>query len=210
MNQYHFHPNSFKSLDYTVCSALSDTCRDLGYLSGSRTFVMSDKAFCNLTFNIPEFVTSVADSLELIKSEAVDALKSYFSDKTLLIQPKGFEGGLYKAGGIIQSGGISAWTVHIVGSAKLVRVTATQLISAQPLLLIGIPTLFGMAFTSAASLWDSNSLYSKTCMSLGRFFNLPMRGLKQGYNVYIAPFIYRMIGVKTTLNANQKQLVVQV
>lgn len=203
LSQYQFDPNTLKSLDYTVCSALTDTCGDLGYLPGSRTFVMSDKAFCNLTSNIPQFVNSVADSLDLTHSEAVESVTNYFKDKTLLVQPQGFEGTLYKAGGILQTGGISLYTVHIAGSAKLVGVTGTQLIASQPLLLIGIPTLFGMAFTSAAALGDPNGLYSKTCMTLGKIFNFPMWGLEQGYNAYVAPLIYNIAGVKTTLNATQ-------
>lgn len=152
LSQYRFDPNTFKSLDYSVCSALTDTCGDLGYLPGSRTFVMSDKAFCNLTSNIPQFVNSVADSLELTQDQAVETMKGFFKDKTLLVQPQGFEGALYTAGGVLQTGGISLYTEHIAGTAKLVGVTGTQLISSQPLLLIGIPTLFGMAFTSAAAL----------------------------------------------------------
>lgn len=203
IGHYQFDPNSFKSLDYSVCSALSDTCGDLGYLPGSNTFVMSDEAFCNFTSNVPRFVTSVADSLELTEKEAIQAVKGFFNDKTLLVQPKGFEGALYSTGGILQTGGVSLWTVKVTTSAKLVGVTGTKLISSQPLLLIGIPTLFGMAFTSAASLGNPEGLYFKTCMTMGRVFNLPMRGIEQVYNMHIAPTIYTIFGVKTTLNATQ-------
>lgn len=83
--------------------------------------------------------------------------------------------------------------------AKAAGVTGLQIMKAQPIMLIALPTVGGMFFHGCGALIGNNTV-GRTCNTIGNVLNIPMSYTELVYNAYIAPFINKTIGLPTVLN----------
>lgn len=121
-------------------------CYDISYLPSSRTFVLTYNSFCQLVGSTEQFIDDVALALDINKNKAGEAVAHFFQDRTILVQQSGVQGYIYKVSTFVQTAGSATMVPIILSLAKMAGVSGLQVIKAQPLLLIALPTLGAMFF----------------------------------------------------------------
>lgn len=190
---------------YTICTELLNTCNDVSYIPNSHTLVVTDESFCNLIQQTDKFIDNVAVALNVEPNQAVNEISNFFADKTLLVQQTGVQNYLYKAGTFTQTAGSATMVSRTITMAKAAGVTGLNIIKAQPLMVITLPTLGGMFFHGCGALAGNNTV-GRTCNTIGNILNIPMAFTESIYNTYGAPVINRVIGVPTVLNYTKQVL----
>lgn len=120
----------------------------------------------------------------------------------MIVQAKGVQGTLYKVGSHLQSFGSAGLVVNTISLAKLAGVTGLQVLKAQPMLAVAIPTTGAMFFYGCATIAGHNSI-GKICTSTGDVLALPMKGVELLWNSYMNPSIQKVFGIPVILNMTQ-------
>lgn len=83
--------------------------------------------------------------------------------------------------------------------AKAVGATGFTVIKAQPLILVAVPTI-GALFCHRVGTLLGNNTAGRLFNSVGNLLKAPLGFVELSYNVYIAPFVNRTLGLPTILN----------
>jgi len=206
LQQFKFDTGSqFSSTGYIICNEISKRCNDIGYLPSSRTFVMTDNSFCRLVEGTEEFISDVAMTLNVDESQALTAISDFFSDRAILVQQSGIQGHLYKVGTFIQTAGSAAMVAKTMSIAKMAGVTGLQIIKAQPLVVVALPTVGAIFFHGCGSIIGNNTV-GRTFNTIGNVLNLPMAYCESVYSAYISPLILKTTGIPTLFNYTKQAM----
>lgn len=149
------------------------------------------------------FIKSISQGLNITRKEAIIEISDFFSDKTLLVQPYGFQKYFYKMGTFAQTAGCASMAARTIVMAKAYGASGLQLIQAQPFLVVALPTVGGIFFHGCGQVIGNNTV-GRTFNTIGNVLNLPMTLVEMTYNSYLAPLVNRTIGIPTILNYTQQ------
>jgi hypothetical protein len=195
----------FDRSGYTICNEFIKSCQDLSYLPNTKTFVLTNDAFCQLVEQNQLFIDNVSNALSIDKNQAISEIAQFFKDKTLLVQQKGLQGHLYNVGTFAQTAGSATMVSRTIVMAKAAGVTGLKIIQVQPFMLVVLPTVGAMFFHGCGSLAGNNTV-GRTCNTIGNILNLPMSYCESVYNLYLAPVVNRTIGIPTVLNYTKQAM----
>lgn len=199
LNQFKFNSGSeFDLSGYTICNELVQNCQDISYFPNTKSFVLTNDSFCKLVEN-EMFLDNISKGLNISKGEAVNQIANFFSDKMLLVQQTGVQKYLYKVGTFAQTAGSASMTARTLVMAKAAGVTGLNIIKAQPLLVIALPTVGAMFFHGCGQIIGNNTV-GRSFNTIGNILNLPMTFTEITYNAYLAPLVNRTLGIPTILN----------
>lgn len=172
----------------------------LSVIPETKTLLINTEDFAQLMSDGPQSVISnISANCNLNQTEAIKEISSFFEDKTLLVQPKGFQKFIYRAGTTLQTAGSASLATTTIANARAAGVTGYRIVRANPVILIAIPTLFGLGFHGCAAL-AGNTTIGRICTKAGNVCNYPMLGVELVYNAYLAPRIQKYLGLPTVLN----------
>lgn len=164
--------------------------------------MVSDQSFVKIV-NTSQFADAVARALNVSETSATKAIAEFFDDNTLLVQPTGFQGGLYGVTNFIESTASAYMVGWTVIAAKVAGVSERTLIQAQPLMLIAVHTVGAMFFYGCSTLFPNTTL-GCFCDKVGYGLSRPMRLVELNYNAYVVPIINITFGIPTVLNFTQQ------
>jgi hypothetical protein len=193
----------FTSVQKKIFEELRKNCPCLSHFPETETLLVTDKSFYQLMHNRESFVANISESLNITNFETGNAVKEFFENKKLLVQPTGLEGNLYTLGTYLQGLGSTLMTVRTLIMSKPLQVTGLPLLEAQPFLVVAVPTVGAIFFYSCGSIIGNNTV-GKVFNTVGNVLSFPMVGTELVYNRYIGPFLNSTIGVKTVLNLTQQ------
>ena len=104
---------------------------------------MNDESFKKLPTDTDSFINLVSDNLDLSWEQTVTHISNFFDDRTLLIQSIGIGDITYQVGITSLPGTFVGRTLVI---AKAVDIIEFQIIQAQLILIIALPTVGGLFF----------------------------------------------------------------
>ena len=195
-------PNLAK-VNQTIWDILTQTCEEISYIPETQTLIVSDESFQKLATETDSFINQVSDNLDLSREQTVNYISNFFDDRTLLVQLTGIEGITYQVGMVIEASLPSVFVARTLVIARAAGITRLQIIQAQPIFIIILPTVGGLFFHGVGSLVGNNTI-GRTCKSIGNILNIPLYYCEQLYNVYIEPAVNKKIGLATTFNYIQQ------
>jgi hypothetical protein len=200
LEPFEFNPTSeFTPTGYKICNQLTNHCTEIGYLPKTKTIVLTDNSFCQLSQNPQSFIDDVAVALNMDNKQSIREIAKFFEDKTILVQQGGVEGYLYKVGTFAQTAGTASMVARTISLAQAAGVSGIKILRAQPLMLVAVPTVGAMFFHGCGTLIGNNTV-GRTCNTIGNILNLPMFFCELVYNGYVSPVINQTIGISTVLN----------
>ncbi len=109
---------------------------------------------------------------------------------------------LYKAGSYVQSAGSAGLVINTLGLAKLAGVSGLQILRAQPILAVAIPTTGAIFFYGCGAIVGNNA-FGKALIMTGDVLAVPMKGVEIMWNSYANPVIQKVFGIPFILNMTQ-------
>ena len=91
---------------------------------------------------------------------------------------------------------------HTLGLAKLAGVSGLQILQAQPILAVAIPTTGAIFFYGCGGIVGNNT-FGKALITTGDVLAVPMKGVEIMWNSYGNPVIQKVFGIPLILNLTQ-------
>jgi len=187
---------------YRFCDEISKVCGGFQSIPETQTLVLDYDGFCRLVSQSDGIIQNLSYDLEIPTQSVMEQTKLFFSDKNVLVQAKGIQGVIYKAGAGLQSAGSAALVYRTVALAKLAGVSGLQILKAQPALAIAIPTTGAIFFYACGAVFGNNTV-AKACVTTGDILALPMKGVEILWNSYGNTAIQKVFGIPVILNMTQ-------
>jgi len=187
---------------YRFCDEISKICGTFRSIPETGTILLDYEGFCQIASKSDIIINTLASNLEITNESALEQVQNFFRDKTVIVQASGVQGTIYKAGSYIQSAGSAGLVANTLALARLAGVSGVQVLKAQPMLAIAIPTTGAMFFYGCAAIVGNNTI-GKVCTSAGDVLALPMKGVEVMWNSYMNPSIQRIFGIPVILNMTQ-------
>ena len=187
---------------YKFCDHISQVCGSFNIIPETQTLVIDYDGFCRFVSNSNEIINTISFDLAITEISAMEQAQNFFQDKNVIVQAKGIQGMVYKAGSYIQSAGSAGLVSQTLGLAKLAGVSGLQILRAQPALAIAIPTTGAMFFYGCGAIIGNNAV-GKIFVSGGDILALPMKGVEIMWNSYGNYVIQKVTGVPVILNMTQ-------
>lgn len=187
---------------YRFCDEISKICATFHSIPETGSLVLDYESFCQVVSKSDIIINSLASDLEITRQSALEQAQNFFSDKNVIVQAKGVQGTLYKVGSYIQSAGSAGVVANTLALARLAGISGLQVLKAQPILAVAIPTTGAIFFYGCATIAGNNTI-GKALTSTGDVFALPMKGVEVMWNSYMSPSIQRIFGIPLILNMTQ-------
>lgn len=201
------HFKTFNPEGYTILCRLGETCDGLHYFPKTSKIILETHDQCRLLFNHleTEFITNIAKDLGISPESAVETSMSFFSDKSVVVQPTGFQGNFYKFMRYTQNSVPMIYTSEAVSILKTTGLTGLQIITKAPLTFVGA-TYIGAVFFSYCGSVAGNNAVGAICNATSFGLSRPMRGIELTLNGLILTPISNAIGLPLMLNGTQELL----
>ena len=131
---------------YKFTDEISNVSGTFSLSPDAKTLVFDFDGFCQVASQTDPILTKVAADLAISKESAIRKAQDFFSDKTVIVQPGGVQGTVYKVGSYLQSVGSAGLVTQTVTLEKLAGAIGLQILNAQPALAIAIPTTGAIFF----------------------------------------------------------------
>lgn len=187
---------------YRFCDEISQLCGSFRSIPETGTLVLDYDSFCRLVSKSDIILNTLAVDLDITPQLALEEVQKFFSDKNVIVEAKGLQGTLDKVGSYLQSAGSAGVGANSLALAKLAGVSGLEVLKAQPILAVAIPTTGAMFFYGCATLAGNNTV-GKVLTSTGDILALPMKGVEIMWNSYMNPTIQRIFGILVLLNMTQ-------
>jgi hypothetical protein len=187
---------------YQFCDQISQVCGTFKVLSETGTLVLDYNGFCRLASESDRIIDAISYNLVISRSSAMQQAEKFFSNKTVIVQASGIQGTFYKIGSYLQSAGSAGLVSKTLGLAKLAGVSGVQILKAQPMLAIAIPTTGAIFFYGCGAIVGDNVL-GKALITTGDALACPMKGVEIMWNSYGNPVIQKIFGIPLILNMTQ-------
>ena len=187
---------------YRFCDEVSKVCGTFYSIPEAQTLVIDYNGFCRLVYHSDVIMNTISSELGITKESAMQQAQQFFTNKSVIIQPGGVQGTIYKVGSYIQSAGSAGLVAKTIAMSKLAGVNGFQILQAQPFLAVAIPTTGAMFFYGCGAIIGTNPV-GKTLITTGDVLALPMKGVEILWNSYGNSVTQKLFGLPTILNMTQ-------
>jgi hypothetical protein len=187
---------------YRFCDQISKVCGGFHSIPETQTLVLDYDGFCRLVSQSDVIIQTLSCDLEITKQSAIEQAQLFFSDKNVIVQAEGIQGVVYKVGSYMQSAGSAGLVANTIALAQLAGVTGLQILKAQPLLVVAIPTTGAMFFYGCGAIVGNNTV-GKALITTGDILALPMKGVEIMWNSYGNMAVQKVFGMPVILNMTQ-------
>jgi hypothetical protein len=187
---------------YQFCDQISQICGTFRVIPETQTLVLDYNGFCKLAAQSDMIIDTISSNLVISRESAMQRAHNFFSDKNVIVQAGGTQGTLYKFGSFLQSAGSATLVTNTLGLAKLAGVSGLQILKAQPMLAVAIPTTGAIFFYGCGAIVGNNA-FGKTLVTTGDVLAFPMKGVEIMWNSYGNPVIQKVFGIPIILNMTQ-------
>ena len=187
---------------YRFCDQISKVCGVFRSIPETQTLVLDYDGFCRLVSQSDVIIQTLSSDLEITKQSAIEQAQLFFSDKNVIVQAEGIQGVVYKVGSYMQSAGSAGLVANTIALAQLAGVTGLQILKAQPLLVVAIPTTGAMFFYGCGAIVGNNTV-GKALITTGDILALPMKGVEIMWNSYGNMAVQKVFGMPVILNMTQ-------
>lgn len=187
---------------YRFCDQISKVCGAFRSIPETQTLVLDYDGFCRLVSQSDVIIQTLSCDLEITKQSAIEQAQLFFSDKNVIVQAEGIQGVVYKVGSYMQSAGSAGLVANTIALAQLAGVTGLQILKAQPLLVVAIPTTGAMFFYGCGAIVGNNTA-GKVLITTGDILALPMKGVEIMWNSYGNMAVQKVFGMPVILNMTQ-------
>ena len=187
---------------YQFCDHISQICGNFRVIPETQTLVLDYNGFCEFASNSDMIIDSISSKLVITKESAMQQAQNFFSNKNVIVQAGGVQGTLYRVGSYFQSAGSAGLLANTLGLAKLAGVSGLEILKAQPMLAVAIPTTGAMFFYGCGAIVGNNTV-GKVFVTTGDALALPMKGVEIMWNSYGNPVIQKVFGIPVILNMTQ-------
>ena len=187
---------------YRFCDQISKVCGVFRSIPETQTLVLDYDGFCRLVSQSDGIIQTLSCDLEITKQSAIEQAQLFFSDKNVIVQAEGIQGVVYKVGSYMQSAGSAGLVANTIALAQLAGVTGLQILKAQPLLVVAIPTTGAMFFYGCGAIVGNNTV-GKALITTGDILALPMKGVEIMWNSYGNMAVQKVFGMPVILNMTQ-------
>ena len=189
----------YETFDLALCSKISDICGAVNFIPESGKLVMEYPSFCNLVKNSDFIVTSVADSMGIEHSVAVQQAHEFFSSNNLIVSPVGFQGKIYKMGSAVQSYLPAGYVGNFIMNARLIGAEGVGIMANNAGMYLALPTIGSLFFYGCGVIAGNNAI-GKTCNTAGYVLSRPMAITEHLWNHGPAVWINKAIGIPIVFN----------
>jgi len=202
--------NNFKILNpegYTIMCETGKYCDAVSFFPGTNTIVLKANQQSHLFYTDfrTQFIPDLAEELGVSQEVALQKSFEFFSDKKVVVQPKGLQGKVYNIMRNIQNYLPMAYTTEAVSILKTTGMTGVEVITQAPLTFVGATYIGGLFFGYCGSVAGNNpvgTIFNATSYLLTR----PMRGVEITLNGLILGPISNLVGIPLVLNGTQEML----
>ena len=187
---------------YEFCDQISQICEVFRVIPETQTVVLDYDGFCRFASESDLVLNNISLDLMITKESAVNQAQKFFKNKNVLVQATGVQGTIYKVGSYVQSAGSAALLANTLGLAKLAGVSGLEVLQAQPMLAVAIPTSGALFFYGCGTIVGNNTV-GKSLITAGNVLAFPMRGVEMMWNSYGNPVIQKVFGIPVILNMTQ-------
>ena len=187
---------------YEFCDQISQVCTTFRNILKTKTVVIDYNEFRTLAMNADMIIDGVSHNLSISKKSAIRQAYNFFETKTVMVQVGGIQGALYQVGAQLQSAGSAGLVANNIGLARLAGINGLQILQAQPILALAIPTTGAIFFYGCGAIAGENPV-GKILITAGDALALPMRGTEVFWNSYGNPVIQKVFGIPLILNMTQ-------
>lgn len=187
---------------YQLCDQIAQICGTVRSIPETQTLVLDYDGFCRLVSNSDVLFDTLSTELDITRQSALQQAQEFFKNKNVVVQAGGVQGTLYKVGSYLQSAGSAGLVAHTLAIAKLAGVTGLQILRAEPLLVVAIPTTGAMFFYGCGAI-AGNTTVGKVLITTGDMLALPMKGVEIIWNSYGNSVTQKLFGIPTILNLTQ-------
>ncbi len=187
---------------YQFCDQISQICGTFRVIPETQTLVLDYNGFCQLASESGMILDTVSYNLAITKDEAMQQAQNFFNNKNVIVQAGGAQGALYKVGSYLQSAGSAGLVANTLVLAKLAGVSGLQILKAQPILAVAIPTTGAIFFYGCGAIVGNNA-FGKALIMTGDVLAVPMKGVEIMWNSYGNPVIQKVFGIPFILNMTQ-------
>lgn len=203
-----FSADNFKTFDpegYTILCGLGERCDGLSYFPKTSKIILDINNQNHLLNNFDQFIPSIAKDFGIDQTTAIEKSVDFFSDKVVVIQPKGIQGKVYNTMRNLQTYVPMYYTTEAVSILKTTGMTGIKIVTNAPLTFVGATYIGSIFFGYCGSIAGSNpvgSVLNFTSFLLSR----PMRGVEIVVNGLFLRPISNAIGLPLLLNGTQEVL----
>jgi len=187
---------------YQLCDQISQICGTFRVIPETQTLMLDYNGFCKLVSESDMIIDTISSNLVITKESAMEQAQNFFSNKNVIVQAGGVQGTLYKVGSYLQSAGSAGLVANTLGLAKLAGVSGLQILKAQPMLAVAIPTTGAIFFYGCGAIVGNNTV-GKALVTTGDVLAVPMKGVEMMWNSYGNPVIQKVFGIPLILNMTQ-------
>jgi hypothetical protein len=187
---------------YQFCDQISQICGTFRAIPQTQTLVLDYNGFCQLASQSDKIIDVVSYKLAITKDEAMQQAQNFFNSNNIIVQAEGAQGALYKVGSYLQSAGSAGLVANTLALAKLAGVSGLQILKAQPILAVAIPTTGAIFFYGCGAIVGNNAV-GKAFVTTGDVLAVPMKGVEIMWNSYGNPVIQKVFGIPIILNMTQ-------
>jgi len=187
---------------YQFCDQISQFCGTFRVIPETQTLVLDYNGFCRLASESDMIIDTISYNLVITKESAMQQAQNFFSNKNVIVQATGVQGTLYKVGSYLQSAGSAGLVANTLGLAKLAGVSGLQVLKAQPMLAVAIPTTGAIFFYGCGGIVGNNT-FGKALITTGDVLAFPMKGIEIMWNSYVNPVTQKVFGIPIILNLTQ-------
>lgn len=199
-------PTAFKFGDefsIQFCDKISQLCGSFQMIPESKTLVLDYNGFCNLVYNSDVILSGIASDLGVTKTAAMEHAQKFFQKKNVVVQASEIQGAVYQIGSYFQSAGSAGLVTQTLGLARLAGVSGAQILQAQPMLAVAIPTTGAMFFYGCGAIIGSTNPIGKVFITTGDVLALPMKGVEIMWNSYGNSLTQKVFGIPVIINMTQ-------
>lgn len=188
--------------NFTFCKEITKVCNDFCIIPENGNILLDYEGFCQFISKSELILDNVATELQITPKSAVEQAKTFFKNRNVIVQATGVQGCVYKLGFYFEAAGSAAVVANTLTLAKLAGVSGFQVLKAQPILAIAIPTTGAMFFYGCATI-AANTTLGKVLTSTGDVLAFPLKGMETLWNSYINRSVQKIFGIPIILNMTQ-------
>lgn len=153
---------------------------------------------CNFVKNFNFHLEKMSKDLSLNKFETVHYVNRQLEMKKVLLKPEGFSAFVDRSQLLMVGAGSSIYSSSNVAVSSVSGTTGVAVLQATPLLVITVPTLFGIGFGACERVFYGSPAGNLSCMLKGVCLT-PLRFTEIVYNHCCSP-IFSRFGIDAQLN----------
>jgi hypothetical protein len=206
VNVVGFASENYKVFDpngYTVLCETGKYCDALNYFPNSHTIVLEGSSNCEMLFSefTDRFIPDLAAKLNVDEPTARKIAKKYFTDKNVLVRPKGIQGIVYNSIIVAQNTAPALYSFNLLSSLQTSGLQGWDVVRAHPLTTtVGTMYMGGIFFGVIGRVAGNNTLGS-ICNTTSYILTRPMFGVEVVLNQLFLVKLSNFTGLPLILNA---------